>query len=327
MKRADNFNKIKEALAFYYYVKPFGNNRLEGNANNIISIFASARGGSTWLAETLGTIPNSALVWEPLFRYNQYKINTLNPFAYPERYNVDIGWNQHIPEDTDWEEAEEFFRKLFSAEIVNLKLYRYNQLSELPRADTYIYKFCFGNRLLPWLVKRFDIQPVFLIRHPCAVVASQLNYGAWDWHKSNFKYKKFSKFQMPFKEILNSINCVEERLAAEWAMNILTSIKSEHNDKKWVTLSYEDIYLRPEAALKKIFNRYKIKMPANILENIEEQSFTKSSFENKNTSDKLSQWKKTLSNNQIDTILCFIEKMGVDFYTDALEPNYSKIYV
>ena len=226
-------NKIKELLHFFYYIN-FSNGGKVGASNaKILSVFASPRGGSTWLAQTLNQIPNSALVWEPLFKYNKYKINTFNPFAYPE---VDISWNQYIPQDAKWKDAELFFKKLFDRAIVNLKLYRFNDLSQLAESDTFIFKFCFGNNLLPWLVERFEINPILLVRHPCAIVASQLHFGAFDWHKTNYKYdynmRMFAdEFYAPYKDVLNTISCVEERLAAEWAMNVLTPIKSEWNDK------------------------------------------------------------------------------------------------
>tara|TARA_R110002049_G_scaffold221870_8_gene393424 strand:- start:827 stop:1807 length:981 start_codon:yes stop_codon:yes gene_type:complete len=323
--------KISEAIQFYRYVG-FGNkNSLRLlNAKNF-SIFSSPRGGSTWLAQTLNKMPNSALVWEPLFKYNKYKINLLNPFAYPERHQVDIGWNQFIPHNADWSEAKVFFTKLFNREIVNLKLYRFNDLSQLPNAESFIFKFCFGNNLLPWLVENFTINPVFLMRHPCAVIASQLNFKSFDWHKDNVKYDYnmhvyADEFYAPYRDVLESINTVEERLAAEWAMNILTPVNSVQNDLKWVTLSYEHLVNEPESALKKIFTRYEIEQPDNLLNQMDETSFTKSSFGNKGISERLSSWRSVLSPKQIRLILDFTERMGVDFYSDALEPDYGKIY-
>lgn len=324
-------NKLQEALNFYLSIGIFSKTQLGDLNSRNFSIFASPRGGSTWLAQTLCSIPNSALVWEPLFKYKGYKINYGNPFAYPERQKIDISWNQYIPEGKDWAEAEQFFSKLFNREIINLKLYRFNDIKELKKASNFIFKFCFGNNLLPWIVDKYEIRPVFLLRHPCAVVASQLNYGAFDWHKKNIKYnynmKRFGEeFYEPYRTVLDSIKTVEERLAAEWAMAILTPTTSHKNDEKWVTLTYEHLLLNPESALQKIFNRYKIETPDGLLDKINKTSFTKSSFEDKLKSDRLSGWKNNLSSKQISLILNFTERMGVDFYSDALEADYQKIY-
>ncbi len=325
-------NKIIEALQFYYYLKPFGYNKLKHETTINLSVFASPRGGSTWLAETLKSLTNATLVWEPLFVYNQYKINNFNPFAYPERQKSGMGWHQYIPEHEDWSDAKDFFDQLFSKKIVNLKLYRFNDLSKISKSETFIFKFCFGNNVLPWLVDKYEINPVLLVRHPCAVVASQLNYGAWDWHKTNFKYNynmvKFKEFYEPYREVLDTISCIEERLAAEWAMTVLTPIKNKKNDIKWVTSSYEDLLLNPNQVLSKIKDRYHLEWDEKKLDKIiQKQSFTKSSFENSSgKKNKLESWKNNITSKQIDTIINFTQRLGVDFYSTDLEPDYSKIY-
>lgn len=322
--------KFKEVLKFYYYLKPFGYNRLQHNSSLNLSVFASPRGGSTWLAESLKSLTDATLVWEPLFGYKQYKINVFNPFAYPERSRSGMGWHQYIPEDTQWKEAEEFFDALFSKEIINLKLYRFNELVKIPNSSTFIFKFCFGNNVLPWLVDRYDIKPTLLVRHPCSVIASQLNYGAWEWHKTNFKYnynmKRHAEFYEPYREVLDSISCVEERLAAQWAMTVLTPIKNKKNDEKWVTLAYEDLLINPEKGLTKIKDRYELNWDNNQLDNIIlKQSFTKSSFQD-SSKNKLNSWKNHLTSKQIDIIINFTQRLGVDFYSTNLEPDYTKIY-
>ncbi len=324
-------NKLREAVNFYRYVgfsreKPLG----KPDATTL-SIFASPRGGSTWLAQTLNKLPSSALVWEPLLKYNQYKINKFNPFAYPERSQVNIAWNQYIPEGASWPEVELFFDKLFNREIVNLKLYRFNDLRELSDASYFVFKFCFGNNLLPWLAKRYPINPVFLMRHPCAVVASQLNFSAFNWHKSNIQYNYNmsvfgEEFYEPYRAVLDTISTVEERLAAQWAMSVLTPAKSPLNDSSWVTVTYEHLVRNPEEALNKIITRYHLPETGEFLSNIRETSFTKSSFGRKTNDERLEGWRKSLSAKQIRLILNFTERMGVDFYSDELEANYGKIY-
>lgn len=323
--------QLEEAIKFYYNIKPFGINKLSKSTPNL-SVFASPRGGSTWLAETLKTLTDATLVWEPLFVYNKYKINNFNPFAFPERQKSGMGWHQYIPENETWDEAEDFFEKLFNKEIVNLKLYRFNDLSKIKESKTFLYKFCFGNNVLPWLVDKYDINPVLLVRHPCAVVASQLNYRAFDWHKTNLKYNynmvKFKEFYDPYREVLDTISCVEERLAADWAMTVLTPLKNKKNDVKWVTTAYEDLLINPDQVISKIKSRYNLEWDETKLDEIiRKQSFTKSSFENNsNSKNKLSSWKKNLTTKQIDTIINFTQRLGVDFYSSDLEPDYNKIY-
>jgi hypothetical protein len=314
------------------YLLPFSvRNRFEDNLNNdsIVSIFAVPRGGSTWLAGILNQIPRSALVWEPLFRHPRYRINFLNPFAYSEVRNIGLWWNQHIPEEAEWPEAEDFFRKLFNRELINLKLYRYNTIRTIPGSELFIFKFCFGNLLLPWLCARFNIRPILLVRHPCAVIASQLNYGAFDYMKKNPqinvpRWTRFYEYYLPFERILEDIKTPEESLAVRWAMANIYPLQHKHNNKKWLTVSYESLVKNPEEELNRIkeWTRKDISVSERMLNTA---SFT--SHKNRIDPQKqLAAWKDKLSKEQIRNILRVIRLVGIDFYDEDIMPDKNVLY-
>lgn len=331
----NKFGKLKEAGQYYYNILPQSRHSKSNPAN--ISIFGMSRGGTTWLAEILLNIPHSTLVWEPLFRYKQYKWNIGNPFAYPEQIIDGFDWNQHIPEDEEWPEVQSFFTDLFLRKILNLKLLRFNKLSKVSiKEDVFLYKFCFGNLMLPWLVNRFNIKPILFIRHPAAVIASSLNFGNnFDWHKRNAKvsfkpYQRYNReFEKKYMEAAAFVHSAESLLAYQWGVQYEYLINHPKNNIDWLTVSYESLYLNPQSELKRIFNYINMEIPKDILSKFRNESFSSSanhSAGNIKSGDQLSSWNSKLKSQQLDNIFQVLELMGIDFYNENPEPNYKIIY-
>lgn len=320
--------KLQLSLQFYLYVKQL---KSKENHKNI-AVFSNPRGGSTWLAKSLNATPKSAIVWEPLFKPKKFKINTFNPFSYQELHELGLGWHQHIPEnDTEWKEVFLFFDRLFSKEIKNVKLYRFNNLKTLPDANTFIYKFCFGNLILPYLVNNFNIKSIFMLRHPCSVVASQMNHG-WNFLQQDATFQvpemRHNQIYKKYESILSEIKYPEENLAAKWCITNDYIIRHPENNKKWTTLAYEDLYLRKDEILKEVYQKLDLEWSQDVIKELNKKSFTS----NANTksyvgkTEQLEVWKKRLSVAQIDRIFGILDKFGVDYYTEKPEPNYNLIY-
>ncbi|MCF6367009.1 MAG: sulfotransferase [Bacteroidales bacterium] len=315
--------KIKDIFNFYLFlIRKKRKKRVK-----IISVFSSPRGGSTWLTDILNKENKAIIVWEPLFKYKQRDFSFINPFAYPELENVGFDWNQYIPENAKWKDAQLFFNKLFSQKIINIKLFRFNNFKAIKNYDLYIYKFCFGNLMLPWLVNNFEINSILLVRHPCAVVASQLKRG--------FSFKKefiprlfegkHKEIYIKYREQFEKITTKEEYLSAIWAITNLYPIKHKYNNKKWLTISYESLLLYPQKELTRLSEW----IGTDIIKNysyIFKPSFTTDEKSNFSKEKQISKWKDYLSQEQVYLILRTIENFNVDFYTEDTEPNYNILY-
>src|SRR5690606_852588 len=133
-------------------------------------IFSDPRGGSTWLMQIVKQVTNKPILWEPLHVKNV-----------PELQKIGFGWRQYIPEQANWTEAKEFFDKLFKGKILNPWIMQQTTKQELLQADQLVVKFCRGNALMPYLTSTysFKYKPIFMVRHPFAVVASQMKHGGW----------------------------------------------------------------------------------------------------------------------------------------------------
>jgi hypothetical protein len=321
----------KKVYEYYRYIRPFTkkNRSLDNlNSNTNISVFSEPRGGSTWVGEILCKIPNSILVFEPMF---------LMP-AYREIKKVNFCFNQYIPENADWPEAEEYFRQLYNREIGSLSAFRIyyhnDNLANIASAKYFIYKDVNSNMLLPWLTKRFNINPIYILRHPCAVIASQLKYKHWDYILKDVKayfpdpQNRYKEIYTQYQDIIDTITKPEERLAAEWALHNIIPVSHEENDRRWITVSYEKLYKDPEPSLTRIFNRLNIEIPGEILTEITRPSITTidESRTNIKAGNQLESWKRSLSSTQVKNILRIVNEFGIDFYDESPEPDYSKIY-
>ncbi|MCX6319456.1 MAG: sulfotransferase [Bacteroidetes bacterium] len=331
-KISKNLFVLRKVYEHYRYLKPFAKrNRAKGAGSGFmpITVFAEPRGGSTWLGEIFNKLPQSLLVSEPMFLIPGYK----------ELKKVDFTFNQYIPENTEWPEAEEFFGKLFNMQVhslSSLRIYFHNKtLKNIADTKYVIYKDVNSNMLLPWITSKFQINPVYLIRHPCAVIASQLKYKHWDYIQKDVRayfpvtYARHNDLFEEFSDIISDIRTPEERMAAEWAIHNIVPLRHPANDSRWITVAYEKLLTDPEHELIRVFNRLGVEMPESILSEISTPSMTtvQSSRENILSGNQLGSWKHYLRKDQVKTIIKTINRFGISFYDESPEPDYSSLFV
>ena len=322
------------AYEYFRYLRPFTlSNRANRDSrtissSRIVSVFSEPRGGSTWVSDIFCQLPESILIMEPLFLYP----------LYPEIKDVGFHFHQWIPEDAEWPEASEYFRKLYNMEIgsrKSVRLYFFNKtLKHVSRARYYVYKDCASTMLVPWLTARFDVNPVYVIRHPCAVVASQLKYKHWDYIQKDllahfpppdFRYKEIF-FQ--YQDIIDKMTKPEERMAAEWCLHNSVTIQHPLNNIRWVTVAYEKLYKEPEEEITRIFGRLGLAIPDRVLAEIRKPSGTtlNGSVADIRSGQQLESWRKVLSAEQVRNIMNIVKEFGMDFYDESTEPDYGRIF-
>lgn len=194
-------------------------------------------------------------------------------------------------------------------------------------------KFCRANRLLKWLTDRVHTSPlILLIRHPCAVVASQLRHGAWDHAFKNEKYEDldmnstFLKKEPWVTEIIKDINTPEEKLALTWCLDNYIPL-SERKPHPWVLTTYEKLVTDGGNEIKRIFKSIRREAPKDVDRYLIKPSTSTMNYSNvAQGGDRLATWKRLLNYDQQDRILSMVSKFGLDFYTDKLEPDYERLY-
>lgn len=125
-------------------------------------VAGTARSGTTWLAEILAAELGRRILFEPF---------------HPELVDAYRGYSlfQYLRPDADDPELERFVRLLLAGRLRHPWIDR--QVNTLrPRGR--VLKDVRACLLLGWLRRRFPEVPIlFLVRHPCAVVASRMRLG------------------------------------------------------------------------------------------------------------------------------------------------------
>lgn len=325
--------------AYYHTVLKyleFQNSRKKNiDKGSTLTIFSSPRGGSTWLAELLSrSIAHSTLLLEPLYR-GQYQTSGRMPSGHKARVPVDkLGYwyYQPIMEDEDWPESLELFRSLLNRENLALSMVYENELRQIAGSDHFIYKFCYGHLLMPWMVKHFDVSCIFLTRHPGAVIASQLRHGGWNHLQagdaSRFILPTFrnSDFFEKYKHITEKIRTPEENLAAMWAISVGSVMAHPKNNVAWKTISYEGLFMDPEETLVDVLEYLGKPYSEKALDDIRKPSKTTNdaSYKDLSNNTQLESWRRKLSSKQVERISDILHEFEIDFYSmDEIMPNFS----
>lgn len=302
-----------------------------------IVIAGSPRSGTTWLVEILGTIPAYMHLFEPL-----------NPLLFPESFEVGFRSRTYLPRNIDWPQGEKHMEKILTGRIFsNLPKYRLEPKVFTRRllGKKLIVKFIMGNRLLPWLAEKFQLRGIFLIiRHPCAVVTSQLNMGFCGYHLNSQPFtgifpnlenildeaSKIDGLDYALLNRLRRIKTMKEILAAAWCLDNYIPL-SLPKPYPWTIVTYEKLAIDGEKEITRLFNGIGIKnIPRAAFRYLRIPSISAPQRESKIGIDpdaQLSKWKKSLSKEQIERILNIVSDFGLDFYTENLEPDYKNIGV
>nr|WP_259114065.1 sulfotransferase domain-containing protein [Salinibacter ruber] len=280
---------------------------------NTIVVSSTGRSGSTWLAEMIVSIPKYHMVYEP-FR----------PVPSQEKDRYGLTWNNYIRVGQDSSKRSEYVKRVLSGRELSTRTLsrREFQPLRLLQLQGLLVKSINANMMLSWMCSQFGVKGILLVRHPCAVVASQLLGGGWEWAdrlKVAIPVEVFEDYPhlVPIYEDLSS---PEENLAFEWAVE--TYVPFQQNGS-WLLTTYERLVSQGREELNRIFEYLGREVPDTAIARIEQESASGSSFDRKNNL--LSDWKNRLDNEQIDKILGVVRRVGVKSYNSELHPDYDKM--
>lgn len=273
--------------------------------DNIFVVSGSPRAGTTWLAETLARTLNTRRVyWEPLQDGNIALPDILKSSKRP-----------FIEQDDEISFAEKkFFDELLQGKQANSHLLRLrkkpiNAFTVL-QSGPLLIKFVRGNGVLSYLHQQFDIpKPVVIIRHPCAVVASQLRMGRWDDHP-HVDPNVFKRYP-GIKPVVSKEKPLHQRLAMTWAGDVLAA-KAQNNSVH--VIHYEHLVQRGADELFPVLEDWGL-APDGVDEALRLPSTTAHDWSNLTTVEsKLGRWADELSVTVIEEILETVSRMGIVNY-------------
>lgn len=276
-----------------------------------VCIFASGRGGSTWLAELFSQSLGSYLLWEPL----HWRAN-------PDCVEHGFGKSIYIPVSADEAEKLAYIRSIVRGEQIAAITNRnvFFSKANFVFFKRYVVKFVNGNMLLPWMSRRLATQNVYMLRHPCAVVASERDKDRWEGYKKEFAVDErlFDEYSHIAK-VYSRVESLNEVLAFKWAVDNFVPL--QHGVKgRWISFTYEDLVLAGEDGVRAIMETVGLD-PTNAMKRVRQPSATSVQTDYSAPRDRLESWRKKLNEDEAAKIIRVARDVGVDIYDVSPEPK------
>ena len=177
--------------------------------------------------------------------------------------------------------------------------------------------------LLPQLHEWFNARCVMLIRHPCAVVSSQLRWGSKVKKQNLFvPAGLFAEFRH-LEHIFDRVESQEEVLAFEWAIQQLPAL-SYPRPYPWLITFYEFLYNDRTSQLARLCAFFDIdEMAIDLRRSYQPSRVTRSGLDLL-SGNQLGAWKQKLDSNVVTRILDVVYGCGIDLYSDSELPIRSR---
>lgn len=283
--------------------------------NLIIFIAGSNRSGTTWLQNIIAAPLNYRLIFEPLHRrvVGNRKFDRLFLDAYSQQ-----------------KELFAYLQAVLKGKIKNRWMLqggharRWYFFRNRWWARNVVVKFIRANLMLEWLEHNFPCRIVFIIRHPCAVIAS-IKKMEWDL-KRDFDFLKsqnqlLENYLQPYQHIIFMRHPTPvQRLALIWCIENkipLTQFK-KHN---WVGAIYEHLVLGPHDELNRIYSELGLQKPSLGYKMINKTTHTANKDRSRQRGDVLKKWQSKLSKDETKQIIEIVKAFDMGFYSYDTLPS------
>jgi len=283
--------------------------------NNIL-LTGSPRSGTTWLGSLIASCSGIMVAREPFAPSKKLYRNGFSERTY--RNELDT-WKTGQSVINSFLEGRSFIPTSFAD----------NQLLCCINPEQLILKCIRINRLLPWVAQNIDVQNIiYIVRHPCAVVNSQLAHKQFSpMRKVRNETIELIDQEVPYlKNYVLSLKNEEELRTVEWCMDQIIPLKS--NCSKWITLSYEEIVLNgPNYLLKKLG---KIKLDNNAITsnfNRNSKAVGEWSVDHSRASalERISSWQNGMEKSKITSVLNVVKQFGIKGFSSSPVPDFTNI--
>lgn len=293
------------------------------NTADTILLTGSPRSGTTWLGAVLSKAAGSAMVLEPFH------------LSVSGRGAAGFTWANYVHADSEWPAGERIIGRVFEGRALNGSMLRENSFAQLRRGTSLLIKEVRLNRLLPWLVRRFALRGIVLIvRHPCAVIASQMVSPLFPAY---FELPPWDRLYLE-RELPNLLSWAtglkteEELRALSWCLDQHAPFRASSAEReRWVTVSHEKLVMEGARELQRILAALNLPASAEavdaLTENVNVQKNWSVDHSTSSVEKRLGTWRGALSREQVERILSVVEVCGITGFGRDPVPDFSAIGV
>ncbi len=269
------------------------------DTSRAILVAGAGRSGTTWLAEVISSQLSCRLMFEP---FHSAQVEGFKQFEY----------FQYMPPTEECEPLLSFAHCVFAGEIRH------------PWIDKYVERLLPQHRVikeiraclfLRWLHDRFPEVPIlFIVRHPCAVVASRMALGwATDGDIDPFlNQTKLGEDHLADRlDLIKSAKHEEEKHAIVWCVSNLVPMRQFEGNGLSV-FYYEDMVLNPDRALPEVFATIGQPYRQSARKHVDKASMMTGTHSAVTRGiNPITTWRGQLSQSQIKNVLAIVEQFGL----------------
>lgn len=293
-----------------------------------ILVTGSHRSGSSWAGKMLSLSPSVAYINEPFNIHHSPRICKAK-FEYWFTYVCEQNESLYANDIEDcihfkYPLSEAFKSSTSAKDIVKLArdyllTVKYKTLNKRPLVKDPIALFS-----AEWLVKKFNMDAVVLIRHPAAFAGS-LKSPQW-----SHPFSHFLDQPLLMEQHLSSYKTEIERFAENdsnndfvgqaillWNLIHHMILRYKKNESNWIFVRHEDLSLNPVDEFERLYNKLDLDFTADIGNTI--RSFSSPSHSGgikRDSKSNIWSWKKRLTSDEIKRIKDGTQEIASMFYTD-----------
>jgi hypothetical protein len=303
---------VKDELK--YLVRSFCNVHRQG-ANPNIFLFATARGGSTWLMEILASQPGIKYYDEP------FNIRR----AVVARAGVFTTWDSVMPDTGDPERIVAYLNDIANG--------RYPFMNPPPFRPHYrfftnriVFKVHELEHMMGVVAERCRGQIVYLLRHPIPTTLSRHQFPRLDAFLASSYYARLIGDDARWQEIRRrgSTGSHLQRGTVSWCLENLVPLK--HQDFEGLFVSYEELVLNSKRAAQLLLEKLRFsdrdamvrafdQPSTNIsMSSAETRSMIQASDEQRRRGYLVSKWRSKISPADERDVAAVLDLFGIDDY-------------
>jgi len=264
-----------------------------------VVVFGAGRSGTTWLAEIIAAA-GLELIFEPL---NELEVSEAARFRKQVRF---------LDETDMTAEWEPLFLKILRGEIRNGWTLRAGT-----RGERKVVKLIRANLVIKWMISRFELAPVFVIRNPLAVAYSLRTEG-WEipdsWVRWMIADKRLSRrYLSPLDDLLGRSLGSLEIFSLYWCIQNVVP-KQQGLFSRIPVVQFEDLCRDPEGVIISLAPRLGIEITEAVREACHRWSIMKSQRAAQPGYDPATAWRTSLSAKEVAIVTGIVERFGLEEY-------------
>jgi|GEM_PF-3681348 len=271
-------------------------------------LLSSGRSGSTWISTTLQQIPTTRVIFEPFHAGKGTTELSGHRFTY-------------LDAQTSNDRLADSFRRVVQADIRKPWIEQFNTGTTLTY-DRRLIKLVRANLLFPWLHKWFpEFRYILLLRHPAAVILSQLNGG---WNLSSARLNAQSVLRDSARlERFDDYGWPEEGFASNllfWIIENEIALECAKTNQSLV-LHYENLCMNPDDELRRIEHYLNTKLPKEAWQQLDDASWSShTSIGTLSAEEKVTNWISQITDEQMTILADLLKRspLGGLYGTDPM---------